>query len=130
MGKALWLSLPRYSATTTNRESKFRSIRRQSVKRRAESTKYRTTVKVWLAEPANSFCAVAKALNWRRMKATQCHHKFGRRGVLLLDKRGWVPVSMTGHEWINSNPARARELGLVCQLGQWNDPNGPSKASA
>ena len=27
---------------------------------------------------------------------------------------------MWGHEWINANPAKARELGLLCELGKYN----------
>src|SRR3954468_18925971 len=128
MGKALWLSLPRYS----NGQSKAKErpgIRRQTASRARESTAYRKAVKVWLALPANKFCAGARALGWRRMKATQCHHKWGRRGALLLNQAGWVPVGMLGHQWVDANPARARELGLLCPLGQWNDPSGPSRQS-
>jgi hypothetical protein len=54
--------------------------------------------------------------------ATQCHHSRGRRGTLLLEKRYWIPVSAEGHSWIDRNPKQARELGLLCQPGQYNAP--------
>lgn len=51
------------------------------------------------------------------------HHKRGRRGFLLLDKRHWMAVSKQGHRWIHSHPAEARKHGWICELGKWNMPD-------
>lgn len=47
---------------------------------------------------------------------TEIHHKRGRRGKLLLDKRYWMPVSRVGHQWIHAHPKEAKERGW---LGLW-----------
>lgn len=54
--------------------------------------------------------------------ATQCHHYRGRRGVLLLDKRFWIPVSASGHLWIENNRKIAQSLGLLARAGEWENP--------
>lgn len=65
-------------------------------------------------------CAVFPAL-----RATQIHHSRGRLGPLLLDQRFWIPVSMAGHQWIDSHREEARKrewmgIPLLCARGNWN----------
>ena len=48
------------------------------------------------------------------------HHKRGKVGLLLFDVRHFIPVCRTCHDWIGDNPEKARELGLLCEKGQWN----------
>lgn len=75
---------------------------------------YRVRVKIFLA--SNSHCAVFKNL-----QSTQCHHRFGRRGRLLLWEPGWRAVSAEGQSWIHSHPIEARKRGLIGPVGTWND---------
>lgn len=65
-------------------------------------------------------CAVFPAL-----PAKQVHHSRGRLGPLLLDQRFWIPVSMAGHNWIDSHREEARQrdwrgVKLLCARGNWN----------
>lgn len=53
-------------------------------------------------------------------RLNEVHHIFGRLGDLLRWQAGWVALSKAGHRWVHSNPAKARELGFLCQPGEWN----------
>lgn len=53
----------------------------------------------------------------------EVHHKRGRNGPLLLDKRHWMPVSKWGHRVIHAFPKVARQFGWMCPPGQWNVPD-------
>lgn len=88
-------------------------LKPRTAKRAAEEAIYRRLSRAWIQ---GKKCAVFPA-EW----ATQCHHIFGRRGKLLLWEHGWMAVSARGHEWINSNPARAREKGFLAPVGKYND---------
>jgi len=72
----------------------------------------------WLK--VNRKCAVFGSL-----PASQVHHSRGRLGKLLLDQKWWIPVSMAGHQWIDSHrdEARTRDwfgVPLLCARGNWN----------
>ncbi len=64
----------------------------------------------------NTRCAV-----FPNLKATECHHVFGRRGRLLLWEPGWRAVSALGHAVIHRAPEAARRAGLLGPIGSWND---------
>lgn len=110
-------------------KSTRKPIKRQTPETARRTRIYNRRVKTWLAEH-KPVCEVYR----RRMDkglfvvtlpmATQCHHKYGRKltkqGDLLLEERFWLPVSASGHEWINANPSQARELGLLAELGKYN----------
>lgn len=53
--------------------------------------------------------------------ATEIHHSRGRAGTLLLDERFWKGTCASAHDFIHSNPALAREYGLICKHGDWNN---------
>ncbi len=55
------------------------------------------------------------------------HHKRGKLGALLMDERYWLPVCRKLHNWIRDNPKIARDLGLLCQPGEWNRPEKEAK---
>lgn len=55
-------------------------------------------------------------------RISQVHHKRGRLGPLLMDKRGWLGVSTQGHCWIDAHRELARQLGFLCQRGDWHRP--------
>lgn len=120
------------------RESKKvrRNIKRVTKQTASRRVKYNRRVKVWLTEPGNDQCTVFLASPAFRLylqnlngalttpRATQVHHVRGRRltkqGDLLLEEKFWRPVSMTGHQWIDANRAKARELGLLAPFGEYN----------
>jgi hypothetical protein len=93
-------------------------MKTRTPKRAKEERIYRIQVKAWLI---GKWCKGCEVLFEKITPATQCHHKFGRVGKLLLWQAGWVPVCADCHEWIGSNPMDARCLGLLCEVGQWNN---------
>ncbi len=51
-----------------------------------------------------------------------CHHKRGRIGQLLLDKKHWLPVCLGHHQYIEEHPTEAREKGWS-ELRLANEPH-------
>lgn len=92
---------------SADRKNKSNSagMRRESPKRAAQQIQYRARVKIWLI---GKTCAVFPG-----RKATECHHKKGKNGDLLLDERYWLPVSHEGHIEITNRPEWARERGFI-----------------
>lgn len=84
----------------------------------AESRAYNDRVKEWLKDKMCVACLIRTSEPGA--VATQCHHKHGRRGALLLYEPLWLPVCADCHDWIHRNIAAARELGLYAPAGQWN----------
>lgn len=129
---ALWTTIPSFWKRHTSKkyrqavkEAKRRKpIRNVSARLAKAKRAYNSRVKEWLKEPKHYSCQVAARRFDTFVRATQCHHQRGRRGVLLMDERYWIPVSDAGHRWIHNNPAEARKLGLLCEVGDWNKP-GP-----
>jgi hypothetical protein len=79
-------------------------IRPLSKKRQKENTEYNKEVKIFLK--LNPKCAV-----YPELQSKEVHHKKGRIGKLLLDKRYWLAVSRKAHREITDNPAWAIEMG-------------------
>lgn len=74
---------------------------------------YRTRKELFLK--AHPMC------DWKEEKrATEIHHVRGRAGTLLLDERFWKALCSTAHDFVHENMAMAREVGLLCQVGEWN----------
>lgn len=65
-------------------------------------------------------CPVVLWLRDVKVKPDQVHHMRGRLGPLLLDQRYWLGVCDEGHRWIDANRAKAREMGWLCKVGDWN----------
>ena len=136
MRKALWLQLPQFRAPAHSERledelthyKRLRSFARRTPERAEQERLYRTQVKEWLRLPENRWCRVYLLLLGRRVPASQCHHYQGRRGMLLLYEPSWIPVSWEGHRWIDEHRERARDLGLLCPLGQYNSPVRRAKA--
>ncbi len=139
-GKALWTKTP--SGAAQLRREAFRKaakeVRVEKFRKRIASATPQTTarrrqynarVADWIQEVENKWCRVwlaVSALTGRieYKKATQCHHRRGRKltrlGDLLMLESEWVPVSASGHDWIDKNRARARELGLLAPKGEYD----------
>ena len=109
-----------------------RRIKARTPGRAKDESTYRKEVSAWLALPKNHWCAACQPLAkvmqgiddpiFLRAPATQCHHKFGRRGRLLLHKPFWVPVCEDCHYIITFvNPTAARKAGVLCPEGRYND---------
>lgn len=99
--------------STTEDAPKRKPVRKESKALASARRSYRARVKVWLE---GKMCAV-----FQHLPATECHHKFGRSGRLLLWEPGWVALSKAAHEMVHSQPEWARKFGLFGPLGTWND---------
>ena len=62
------------------------------------------------------YAGVAKNTAW----ASEIHHRRGRLGELLFATQFFTACCSVCHRWIGDHPAQARELGLLCQPGQFN----------
>jgi hypothetical protein len=112
-----------------------RRIKARTPQRAKDEAIYRKEVKAWLALPENQMCHACKPLAespagaeylgsgaFHVQPATQCHHKFGRRGRLLLHKPFWIPVCSFCHHFITFiSPPISRTAGLLCPEGRYND---------
>lgn len=109
-----------------------RRIKARTPQRAKDEATYRKEVAVWLVQPENHWCKACELLrpflpesDARQHSihlANQCHHKFGRRGRLLLHKPFWIPVCESCHHFITFiSPTIARAAGLLCPEGQYND---------
>ncbi len=82
-----------------------------SDKRAAEMEQYNKEAKEFIK---GKMCAV-----YPKRKAQAVHHRKGRIGALLLDKRWWLPVSNLGHDYIHDNPNESMEKGwMVSRLSK------------
>lgn len=101
-----------------------RPIRKRTSKRAAEEARYRKRSKQWLfpSDGAFRFCEGHHERLLPPVIANQVHHKFGRRGRLLNYEPFWIAVCNDCQDWIhNREPDKARELGLLCPKGQYNN---------
>lgn len=89
-------------------------LRKTSSKRAKEMRQYRAEVKLWLSDH-RMLCAVC-----RFNPPTQCRHRRGRIGRLLLDKRFWLPVCDKCHKDIHDDPQWARMNGLLAPASEFN----------
>lgn len=92
-----------------------RYFRRESRTRSLLNRLYRAAVAVWQVGKRCAFPGCGK-------RHVDCHHTRGRIGALLMDQRFWKPLCRRHHEWVHAHPAKARELGLLCEAGKWNTP--------
>ena len=68
------------------------------------------------------FCQCCVSVRKVRLAAPteDVHHSRGKSGLLYFDVRWFVPVCRKCHIWIGDNLEKARELGVVCDKGEWN----------
>lgn len=88
-------------ATAIDRLAIRKFIPKRTEKRAEQEKIYNARVKIWIV---GKMCAV-----FPKLKATQCHHRKGRWGKLLLDERYWLPVSQEGHDYIHDHPEWSRD---------------------
>jgi hypothetical protein len=56
----------------------------------------------------------------RKPAKLEIHHRRGRLRTLLIATKFWSAVCASCHRWITDHPTKARRLGLLCRLGDWN----------
>ena len=139
--KALWTKMRNAPKTVVEKRAKrCRRVSKSLSKRKIEYYRERNA---WLLMLDNHLCKACLPIVMHKAKlgeishpvfgpvkipywlmtpkaATECHHTHGRVGKLLLFKPWWIAVCSDCHKWIHSNPERARELGLLCAIGEWN----------
>lgn len=84
-----------------------------SKKRGSELRTYTKLRREFLAEDENTYCPVMWMLHGRQVPTVDIHHKAGREGKLLNDRRHWLAVSRAGHDFIHANPSVSRENGWL-----------------
>lgn len=87
-----------------------------SVKKAADLKEYANMRAIYLAN-----CDTCDVCHSER--PTEVHHKRGRVGDLLTDRRHWLAVGQKCHRWIHENIEEARTLGYICEKGLWNTPD-------
>jgi len=83
-------------------------INHRSKKRAKQEKEYLVENRLFLSE--NPFCQV-KVSHICLTTSTQIHHKKGRIGNLLLDKRYWLAICGACHLYIETHPTKAKENG-------------------
>jgi hypothetical protein len=81
-------------------------LRRVSEKRAQEIKVY--SKKRGLFLDRNALCEICKV-----SKSRDVHHKKGRLNGNYLNEETWIAVCRPCHDWIHSNPSKARKLGLL-----------------
>jgi hypothetical protein len=97
-------------------------LRRVSKKRQREGRTYSLLREAFLkARPNCEACAVIKGVRVTAGKvfcakvdpSQDVHHQAGRYGGNYLNTDTWLAVCRGCHDWIHTNPATARGLGLL-----------------
>lgn len=97
--------------------------RRKPFLRRVSSVKaklnreYKTLRDKFLAE--NPWCQACRLYGFVRCPSGEIHHLRGRTRKLQNDVRFWRALCRRCHVLVNQDPALARHLGLLCELGKW-----------
>lgn len=83
-----------------------------SDKKRAEDVLYSRLRKEFLDKPENATCKakLPGCMGVFKQDLT-VHHRKGR-GKYYLDASTWIPLCLSCHEWVETHPKEAREMGL------------------
>jgi len=97
-------------------------INKVSTARSRQMREYRIKRLEFLKE--HPYCEVCAEIPYlptlHKHMATEIHHTRGRIGSLLCDSRYWKAACIWGHWWIGTHPIQARQLELICHVGEWN----------
>lgn len=83
-------------------------LRKRSKKRSKQETEYSKLRLLYLND--HEFCE--SRLPGCSLKATDIHHKKGRVNEDLTDITEWMAVCRSCHQWIETHPIEATELGF------------------
>jgi hypothetical protein len=120
--KANWTTaFPKQQAALHPERTETGGVKAQSGSEKQRSAVYHAIRDVWLATKIQCDARIPvicdDSCNTKRN--LECHHKRGRSGLLLFDLRHWSAICPSCHAWIHANEDRARELGLLCDRGDW-----------
>lgn len=94
-------------------------LRPVSARRALALREYAKIKRIWFAQPENLLCKFPACQH----ATDDPHHSRGRANALLNDVRYWIPLCRWHHDWVKQNPVKARDLGMLCQVGFWNSPH-------
>lgn len=83
-------------------------LRKRSKKRNRQEAEYSKLRLLYLE--SHHFCEAG--LPCCSLKATDIHHKKGRVNEDLTDDTEWMAVCRSCHQWIETHPIEATELGF------------------
>ena len=94
------------------KEKILKKISTVSSKKKAQDILYSKMRKNFLDIPENSTCKakLPGCLGMFKQNLT-IHHTKGR-GKYYLDDTTWIPLCLSCHEWVETHPEKAREMGL------------------
>ena len=94
------------------KEKILKKIKTVSNKKQAQDILYSRMRKDFLENPENSTCKakLPGCLGVFKQNLT-VHHTKGR-GKYYLDTATWIPLCLSCHEWVETHPKKAREMGL------------------
>jgi hypothetical protein len=101
-----------YSENTVKTPSNKRPIKPKSDKKDILDVLYSKMRKEFLEEPQNSTCRAKLPGCMGNFKQNLTVHHTKGRGLYYLDKRTWIPLCLSCHEWVETHPKEAREMNL------------------
>lgn len=91
-------------------------IKPKSKKREREERIYSVERLIFLSENPKCQCGLDGCTGL----STEVHHKKGRRGRLLMDKRFWLAVCRNCHDYITEHSKQAIKLGFSLSINHRN----------
>lgn len=101
-----------YSEQTVKTPSNKRPIKPKSDKKDILDVLYSKMRKEFLNEPQNSTCKAKLPGCMGQFKENLTVHHTKGRGLYYLDKKTWIPLCLSCHEWVETHPKEAREMNL------------------
>jgi len=101
-----------YSQEVTKTPSNKRSIKPKSDKKDVLDVLYSKMRKEFLNEPLNSTCRAKLPECMGQFKENLTVHHTKGRGLYYLDKKTWIPLCLSCHQWVETHPKEAREMNL------------------
>jgi hypothetical protein len=90
----------------------FKKIKTVSGKKKAEDIIYSKLRKDFLDKPENSTCRAKLPGCLGVFKQDLTVHHMKGRGKYYLDTSTWIPLCLSCHEWVETHPKEAREMGF------------------
>lgn len=120
-GKSLWVkAFPAQAKALHPAKTAAGGVKARSTPEEIRMAVYRAIRLLYLSRHEWCECCVWIRETNHPSKATTIHHLAGRVGWMLVDVRRWKSACLACHTWIGNNPEKARELGLICDKGNWN----------
>lgn len=120
--KAPWMSAyPDQAAKLRPERSKSGGVKGRSGSKAVRDAVYSAINQIYrLAHPWCECCdLIWEGVYFPAHTATDTHHMRGKEGLLYFDVRYFKSACRKAHDWIGANPESARNLGLLCQDGEW-----------